>query len=40
AVVADSDSAALLQLELAAAARSPLRDVATQLHLLARRAAP
>jgi SAM-dependent methyltransferase len=37
AVVADADPDALLELELAAAARSPYRDIATQLHLLARR---
>ncbi|MEV0455403.1 methyltransferase domain-containing protein [Catellatospora methionotrophica] len=36
-VVADADPAALLAFELAAAAVPPYRDVATQLHLLARR---
>jgi S-adenosylmethionine-dependent methyltransferase len=38
AAVADADPQALLQLELAAADRPPYRDIATQLHLLARRA--
>lgn len=33
---ADADPEALLEFELAAAARSPYRDIATQLHLLAR----
>ncbi|HEX2355810.1 MAG TPA: methyltransferase domain-containing protein [Micromonosporaceae bacterium] len=37
AVVADGDPDALLELELAAAARPPYRDIATQLHLFARR---
>jgi S-adenosylmethionine-dependent methyltransferase len=36
--VADRDHEALTGFELAAAARSPFRDIATQLHLLARRA--
>ncbi len=36
-VVADADPEALLAFELAAAAVPPYRDVATQLHLLARR---
>lgn len=36
--VADSDSHALVDLELAVAARAPYRDIATQLHLFARRA--
>lgn len=35
--VADADPSALLAFELAAADRSPYRDIATQLHLLARR---
>jgi len=35
--VADADQSALLEFELAASARSPYRDIATQLHLLARR---
>jgi len=35
--VADADQSALLAFELAASARSPYRDIATQLHLLARR---
>jgi hypothetical protein len=35
--VADADLAALLAFELAVAGRSPYRDIATQLHLLARR---
>lgn len=35
--VADADPARLLALELAVAGRSPYRDVATQLHLLARK---
>lgn len=39
AAVADADPQALLQLELAAAERPPYRDIATQLHLLARRPA-
>jgi SAM-dependent methyltransferase len=34
--VADADPEALLEFELAAAARPPYRDIATQLHLLAR----
>jgi S-adenosylmethionine-dependent methyltransferase len=37
AAVADADPDALLELELAAAPRSPYRDIATQLHLLARK---
>lgn len=37
AAVAESDPQALLDLELAVAARSPYRDLATQLHLFARR---
>ncbi|HEX6499255.1 MAG TPA: methyltransferase domain-containing protein [Micromonosporaceae bacterium] len=36
-VVADTDPTRLLALELAVAGRSPYRDVATQLHLLARK---
>jgi SAM-dependent methyltransferase len=36
-VIADADPEALLAFELATAAVSPYRDVATQLHLLARR---
>lgn len=35
--VADADPQALLTFELAAADRAPYRDIATQLHLLARR---
>ena len=35
--VADADPQALLAFELAASERSPYRDIATQLHLLARR---
>jgi SAM-dependent methyltransferase len=35
--VADADPPALLAFELAAANRAPYRDIATQLHLLARR---
>jgi S-adenosylmethionine-dependent methyltransferase len=38
-IVAETGLESLLALELAAAARSPYRDVATQLHLLARRPA-
>lgn len=38
-MVAEGDHDTLLQLELAAAAVSPYRDIATQLHLLARKAA-
>ncbi|WP_290870563.1 methyltransferase domain-containing protein [Hamadaea sp.] len=34
--IADADPEALVQFELAAAARSPYRDIATQLHVLAR----
>ena len=37
ASAADADPRTLLDLELAAAARSPYRDIAAQLHLLARR---
>lgn len=37
AAVADTDPQALLDLELAAAAQPPYRDVAAQLHLFARR---
>jgi S-adenosylmethionine-dependent methyltransferase len=37
--VADADPQALLAFELAAADRAPYRDIATQLHLLARRPA-
>lgn len=37
AAAADADPQALLNLELAAAGRSPYRDVAAQLHLFARR---
>jgi len=37
--VADADPQALVAFELAAADRSPYRDIATQLHLLARRPA-
>lgn len=37
AAAADADPRTLLDLELAAAARSPYRDIAAQLHLLARR---
>ncbi|HEU4421764.1 MAG TPA: methyltransferase domain-containing protein [Pilimelia sp.] len=37
AVVADADPEGLLALELAAAGRSPYRDIASQLHLFARR---
>jgi 2-polyprenyl-3-methyl-5-hydroxy-6-metoxy-1,4-benzoquinol methylase len=37
AAAADSDPQALLDLELAAAAQPPYRDLATQLHLFARR---
>jgi hypothetical protein len=37
AAVAEADRQAVLDLELAAATRSPLRDVAAQLHLFARR---
>lgn len=40
AAVADADPKALLQLELTVADRAPYRDIATQLHLLARRPAP
>jgi SAM-dependent methyltransferase len=39
-VVADADPESLLAFELAAAALPPYRDVATQLHLLARRRGP
>jgi S-adenosylmethionine-dependent methyltransferase len=39
-VVADSDPQALLDLELAAAALPPYRDIAAQLHLFARRTVP
>ena len=39
AAVADARPAALLGLELAAAARPPYRDIAAQLHLFARRPA-
>ena len=39
AAVADGDPAALLELELALAARIPYRDLAAQLHLFARRPA-
>ncbi|SDZ07345.1 Methyltransferase domain-containing protein [Micromonospora pattaloongensis] len=39
AVVADADPAALLELELTAAAHPPYRDMAAQLHLFARRPA-
>ena len=39
ASAADADPRTLLDLELAAAARSPYRDIAAQLHLLARRPA-
>jgi SAM-dependent methyltransferase len=35
--VADADQSALVEFELAASARSPYRDIATQLHVLARR---
>ena len=35
--VLDRDHEALTAFELATAARPPLRDIATQLHLLARR---
>jgi hypothetical protein len=35
--VLEREHEALLAFELAAAARSPYRDIATQLHLLARR---
>ncbi|NUT31945.1 MAG: SAM-dependent methyltransferase, partial [Hamadaea sp.] len=34
--VADADPDALVSFELAAAARAPYRDIATQLHVLAR----
>jgi 2-polyprenyl-3-methyl-5-hydroxy-6-metoxy-1,4-benzoquinol methylase len=34
--IADADPDALVEFELAAAARSPYRDIATQLHVLAR----
>jgi SAM-dependent methyltransferase len=37
--VAEAESEALLRLELAVSARSPYRDIATQLHLLARKPA-
>jgi S-adenosylmethionine-dependent methyltransferase len=37
AAVVEADPQALLELELAAAARSPFRDIAAQLHLFARR---
>jgi SAM-dependent methyltransferase len=37
AAVTDADPQALLDLELAAAARPPFRDIAVQLHLFARR---
>jgi S-adenosylmethionine-dependent methyltransferase len=37
AAVADADPRVLLELELAAAERPPYRDIAAQLHLLARR---
>jgi len=37
AAVADADPDGLLALELAAAGRSPYRDIASQLHLFARR---
>ncbi|GGJ85409.1 methyltransferase [Pilimelia anulata] len=39
AAVAEEDPAALLELELAVAAEPPYRDIASQLHLLARRPA-
>ncbi|MFC7758166.1 methyltransferase domain-containing protein [Catellatospora bangladeshensis] len=39
-VIADADPESLLAFELAAAALPPYRDVATQLHLLARRRGP
>ena len=39
AAVADEDPRALVDLELAASSRSPYRDIAAQLHLLARRPA-
>ncbi|GIF48577.1 2-polyprenyl-3-methyl-5-hydroxy-6-metoxy-1,4-benzoquinol methylase [Asanoa ferruginea] len=39
AAAADADPRTLLDLELAAAARPPYRDIAAQLHLLARRPA-
>lgn len=39
AAVAEADPEALLALELAAAGRSPYRDIASQLHLFARRPA-
>lgn len=39
-VVAESEHEALLAFELAVAGTSPFRDVATQLHLLARRPGP
>jgi hypothetical protein len=35
--VLDNDTGALLELELAAADRSPYRELATQLHVLARK---
>ncbi|HEX8631967.1 MAG TPA: SAM-dependent methyltransferase, partial [Catenuloplanes sp.] len=38
AAVTDANPRALLDLELAAAARPPFRDIAAQLHLFARRA--
>ncbi|MFD0823875.1 SAM-dependent methyltransferase, partial [Micromonospora zhanjiangensis] len=38
AAVADGDPQALVDLELAVAARPPYRDIAAQLHLFARRA--
>jgi hypothetical protein len=37
AAVVEADPQALLDLELAAAARPPFRDIAVQLHLFARR---
>jgi ubiquinone/menaquinone biosynthesis C-methylase UbiE len=40
AAVADGDPQGLLDLELAAAAHPPYRDIAAQLHLFARRPAP
>jgi hypothetical protein len=36
-IVAEREQEQLVAFELAAAARSPYRDIATQLHLLARR---
>ena len=37
AAVVEEDPQALLELELALAARPPFRDIASQLHLFARR---